>query len=176
VFWLLECCGGVSFTRRVVVMERQSFDAQEEQLYALLALPRLRRCCIDQTGVGRQFTERAQQRFGRWRVEGLQFTQAVKEELAYPVRAAFESRALRIPNDKFVRADLRAIRKETTAGGNVRFTADHGKNGHADRFWALALALHAARPGPAFAGSLRALGGQPASSRDAARQRRWVAG
>jgi propionyl-CoA synthetase len=40
---------------------------------------------------------------------------------------------------------FRAIKKETTAAGNIRFTADRGKNGHADRFWAKALSQHAAK-------------------------------
>ena len=31
----------------------------------------------------------------------------------------------------------------TTAAGNVRYLADRDDAGHADRFWALALALHA---------------------------------
>ena len=35
-------------------------------------------------------------------------------------------------------------KKETTAAGNLRFTADRGRSGHSDRFWALALARHAA--------------------------------
>ena len=67
----------------------------------------------------------------------------MKEELAYPVRAAFEDKTIRIPNDNAIRADLRSIRKETTASGNIRFTGERTQNGHADRFWALA--LHAAK-------------------------------
>jgi len=47
--------------------------------------------------------------------------------------------------DDKLKSDLRAIRKEVTASGNVRFAADRGVNGHADRFWGLALALHAAK-------------------------------
>ena len=35
--------------------------------------------------------------------------------------------------------------KETTASGNIRFTAERNANGHADRFWAVALALHAGK-------------------------------
>ena len=68
----------------------------------------------------------------------------MKEELAYPVKAAFEDLNLRIPFDRDLQSDLRAIKKETTAAGNIRFSADRSENGHADRFWALALALHAA--------------------------------
>ena len=146
VIWVLEQIGDVRFTRRLVEMQAQTFEAQEAALYEILDLPNVRRCCIDQTGIGRQFAERAGRRYGH-RVEGVTFTGPVKEELAYPVRAAFEDRTVRVPNTNPVRADLRAIRKETTAAGNIRFTADRGKNGHADRFWALALALHAAKPG-----------------------------
>lgn len=54
-----------------------------------------------------------------------------------------EDRRLRIPYKPEIRADLRAVTKETTAAGNIRFTAERSENGHADRFWALALAAHA---------------------------------
>ncbi len=160
VIWVLERIGGTYFTRRVIELQNTPFAAQEATLYPLLRLPNLRRCCIDRTGIGRQFAERAGERFGPYKAEAVNFSAAVKEELAYPVRAAFEDRSVRIPNDKFIRADLRSIRKETTAAGNVRFAADRGKNGHADRFWALALALHAGKAGavgrPVPAGGRRA--------------------
>ena len=142
VFWVMEKVAGCYFTRRVVTLKTETFDAQEHALSELLTLPTVRRCCIDQTGIGRQFTERAQTRYGKYKVEGVTFTGPVKEELAYPVRAAFEDRSVRIPNTNAIRSDLRAIKKETTASGNIRFTADRGANGHSDRFWALALAMH----------------------------------
>ena len=145
VIWVNSKAGDVSFTRRLIEMKGQTFDAQEAVLYPLLALPNMRRCCIDNTGIGRQFAERAQQRFGQYRVEAVNFTGPVKEELAYPVRAAFEDRTVRVPEKPAIRADLRAVKKETTASGNIRFTADRGANGHSDRFWALALALHAGK-------------------------------
>lgn len=149
VIWVVEKVGGVAFTRRVITLQAQTFDAQEHALYAILSLPKVRRCCIDRSGIGRQFAERATQRFGTYKVEGIAFTPAVKEELAYPLRAAFEDKSVRIPNDKLIRSDLRAIRKEATASGHIRITADRGANGHSDRFWALALALHAGkRTGP----------------------------
>jgi phage FluMu gp28-like protein len=145
VIWVTEKLGDVAYTRRMICLKEETFEAQEHALYQILALPQVARCCIDQTGMGRQFAERAQNRFGKYKVEGVQFTGPVKEELAYPLRAAFEDKTVRIPSDPFTRADLRAIKKETTASGNIRFTADRGKNGHSDRFWALALALHAAK-------------------------------
>ena len=59
------------------------------------------------------------------------------------------------PYDPNIRADLRAVTKQVSRAGNVRFTAERNADGHADRFWALALALHAAgnAQGPTYATS-----------------------
>jgi phage FluMu gp28-like protein len=145
VIWLIEQVGGVNFTRRVIEMSRQTFDAQEQTLYELLKLPMVRRCCIDQSGLGRQFAERAAKKFGAYRVEGVSFTVSTKEELAYPVRVAFEERTIKVPFTNAIRADLRGVRKEVTSSGHTRFAGERNRYGHCDRFWALALALHAAK-------------------------------
>lgn len=145
VMWVLEKVAGLFLTRKVLVCDRETFTAQEAKLYELLALPNLRRACMDDTGIGMQFCERAQERFGSYRVEGVTFTGPVKEELAYPVRAAFEDKSLRIPKDRVIEADLRDIRKTTTGAGNIRFAGERTEDGHCDRFWGLALALHAAK-------------------------------
>jgi phage FluMu gp28-like protein len=145
VIWLTEQVGGINFTRRVVEMSKQTFDAQEQSLYALLRLPMVRRCCIDQSGLGRQFAERATKKFGAYRVEGISFTTSTKEELAYPVRVAFEERTIKVPFTNAIRADLRGVRKEVTSSGHTRFAGERNRYGHCDRLWALALALHAAK-------------------------------
>ncbi|MDZ7831642.1 MAG: hypothetical protein U5L07_07805 [Desulfobacterales bacterium] len=143
VIWVLERVLETFFTRSVIALEKRRFAEQEAVLYELLDLPQIRRCCIDNTGLGMQFTERAQEKYGDYRVEAVTFTNAVKEALAYPVRHAFEERAIKVPNEGTIRKDLRSIKKVVTAAGNVRFDADRSEDGHADRFWALALALHA---------------------------------
>lgn len=154
VIWINEYAGERHLCRRLITLEKVDFTRQEEILYSFLELPNVRRCCIDASGMGIQFAERAAQRFGKYRVEGVKFSAPVKEELAYPFRAAFEDGNLRIPFDRKLRADLRAVKKETTAAGNIRFAADRGENGHSDRFWAGALAIHArgnGDGGPVFA-------------------------
>ncbi len=157
VIWVFERLADVDYTRRVISLKNAPFDAQEFALYEILDNPHVRRCCIDCTGLGRQFSERARKRYGEYRVEPVTFTNPMKEELAYPVRTSFQERTLRIPDDPAIIADLRAIKKETTTAGNLRFTADRGKNGHADRFWALALARHAAgKPAPGLQTALAA--------------------
>lgn len=144
VMWILERVSGTFFTRRIITLQNRTFSEQETVLYDLLAVPAVRRACIDSTGLGMQLAERAQEKFGTYRVEGVRFSANIKEELAYPVRALFEDKAVKIPKDDQIRADLRGIKKVTTAAGNIRFEADRGANGHSDRFWALALAIHAA--------------------------------
>jgi phage FluMu gp28-like protein len=143
VFWVNERLSGVSFTRRVIRMQNATFASQEAVFYGLMENPKLRRACVDQTGIGRQFAERAAVRFGS-RVEGVTFSGPVKESLAYPLKAALEDRSLKIPDDPKIFAAFRSIRKETTSAGNVRFAGDRGADGHADEFWGAALALHAA--------------------------------
>jgi phage FluMu gp28-like protein len=145
VIWLIEQVGDVNFTRRVIEMSKQTFDAQEQALYDLLQLPTVRRCCVDQSGLGRQFAERAAKKFGPYKVEGVNFTTSTKEELAYPVRMAFEERTIKVPFTNAIRADLRGVRKEVTSSGHTRFAGERNRYGHCDRFWALALALHAAK-------------------------------
>jgi len=141
-----EQAGGVHFVRKRIDLQGMAFSAQEAVLWPWIEAAG--RVCIDATGLGMQFAERAAERFGSWKVESVTFTSGVKEALAYPVRSAFEDRAVRIPfADDKLKSDIRAIRKEVTAAGNIRFAADRGADGHADRFWGLALALHAGKRG-----------------------------
>jgi phage FluMu gp28-like protein len=145
IVWLIEQVGGINFTRRIVELSKQSFETQENALYNLLELPAVRRCCIDQSGLGRQFAERAAAKFGPYKVEGIDFTQSNKEMLAYPVRVGFEDRTIKIPFTNAIRTDLRGVRREVTGSGHIRFAGERNRYGHCDRFWALALCLHAAK-------------------------------
>ncbi len=142
VLWILELLGDVLYTRHVERMERMRKSAQEAILWPWFEI--CDRICLDSTGLGIGWADDAQDRFGEHRVEAVTFTPKVKEALAYPVRGAMEDRKLRFPYDPKVRADLRMVTKQVTAAGNVRFTAERTADGHADHFWALALAKHAA--------------------------------
>lgn len=142
VLWVVEQLGDVLYTRKVITMEKMRKSAQEEILYPWFAI--CDRTCIDATGLGIGWADDAQDKFGEDRVEAVNFSGQVKEALAYPLKGAMEDRKLRIPDDPTIRADLRKIQKVTTAAGNIRFIAESTPDGHADRFWALALAKHAA--------------------------------
>lgn len=144
VFWLLEEISGTLYTREVSVLANMPFSEQEAELHRLMRLPNLRKVSIDQSGLGRQFAERATERYGSSRIEGISFSIGTKEMLAYPLRSRMEDGLLRIPNDTEIRADIRSVRREFTNGGIMRFSASRTSDGHADRFWALALAVHSA--------------------------------
>lgn len=153
-FWGLEKLADVFWTRMARIMQGATFSEQEGVANLLLANPRVKRFCIDSTGLGMQLAERLQQRWGKYRVEAVHFTAPVKSEIAMPVRRLFEDKLIRIPADDLVREDLHSIRKIVTAANNVRLDADRSEtDGHGDRFWSLALAYHAAddnrRPLPA---------------------------
>ena len=150
--WVWEKVGNVYFQRELKVLQNAKFSTQEAELYPILSLPNMRRCCIDATGIGAQFAERAQERFGKYRVEAVHFTNTVKADMAYKLRAAFEDRNVRIADDRDVRADFRSIKKEVTSTGAIRFDAERTESlGHGDRFWGAALGFYAgAKPKESF--------------------------
>jgi phage FluMu gp28-like protein len=145
VFDVGEKIGDVVWDRLRIEMRGCRFAEIEETLFRLLRLPQVKRACIDATGLGAQLAERAAERF-EWKVEPITFTASMKEELAFGLRADFEERRLRIVRDERLVADLRGIKKEVSASGNIRFLGESGDS-HCDRFWAKALRQHAARSG-----------------------------
>jgi len=153
VLWVVEQLGDVFYTRHVETMEKMRKSAQEAILWPWFEI--CDRICIDSTGLGIGWSDDAQDKFGTYRVEAVTFTGQVKEALAYPLRGAMEDRTVRIPDDALIRSDLRKVKKTVTSAGNIRFIAESTLDGHADRFWALALALHAgsAASGPVVAAS-----------------------
>lgn len=142
VLWVFELLGDVLYTRKIIELKNMAKPDQEKVLWPVMEL--MQRTCIDYTGLGIGWGDDAQRRFGEYRIELVTFSGRVKEELAYPVRGKMQDKKVRIPYKPEIRADLRAVTKVTTTAGNIRFTAERSENGHADRFWANALGIHAA--------------------------------
>ena len=99
----------------------------------------IRRACIDATGMGAPLAESLQQEFGP-RVEPVMFTAAVKEDMAYRVRRRLEQRLDLLPDAPQIARAFGAVKKLVTLAGNTRFDAERTDLGHADEFWAKALA------------------------------------
>lgn len=151
VVWVLGQVGEALVTVAVFEAAGVPFKEQFEFLRELLSLRSVRRCCIDAGGLGMQLAEQAVEQFGEHRVELITFTAGLKSQLAVELRIAVEAGRIRIPDDERIRNDWHSLQRTVNEAGHFRLTAPRHAGSHADRFWAAALALHAAGndPGPA---------------------------
>lgn len=146
VIWVDERVGDVLWTREVIAMKNATFTAQENVLDDVMDRygAKVVRACLDQTGMGEKFVEDAKKKPYGSRIEGVLFTGVVKQHLAQSLKQRYEDKQVRTPEDKDIRASHHSVRKITTVANNIRFDADQTEVGHADHFWAHALAVHAA--------------------------------
>ena len=166
VVCVLEKVGRI---KRVVGMLRMSGmrgPDQRAQLEMVCRLPKFRCYEGDMTGMGVFLIEELQERIDRHRIRGVNFasteplggnraaelikasgrkaeTARVTELMATELLAVFEERSIEIPNDQELRDDLVKPEKITSPGGRVSIAATRDEAGHADHFWAIALALRA---------------------------------
>ena len=102
------------------------------------------RYVMDQGGMGEKPVEDAKRRYGAHRVEGVLFTNRIKQDLAFEFKRKFEDKLFRIPENPDIRRSLHAVKKSVTSAGNIRLDADSVKGDHGDDFWAGCLVSHAA--------------------------------
>jgi phage FluMu gp28-like protein len=100
------------------------------------------RCCVDQTGMGEPICERLQGEFGD-RIEGIPFTNEIKGILAMNIKRGLENREFLLPNSQAFHLQIHSIKQISTQVGKFRYDAERTAKGHADSFWAWALAYHA---------------------------------
>jgi len=136
--------GGGLVTLGVIEMRDAPFREQYDVLRRVMGFSAVHGCCIDATGVGMAMAEAAEEDFGTGRVEAVTFTPAMKDRLATGLKRHIEDRTVRLPVDDAVRSDLHSVRWDVTTGGTGRFLVSQESDAHADRFWALALAIRAA--------------------------------
>jgi phage FluMu gp28-like protein len=161
VLTVLRKTGGLYVVQWIESSKRTDSDALEAMVDRAFKRFELRRLCLDSTGIGAFPAERMQKRFGISKVEPVQFTLQVKEDLATALYTTFAEHKIRIPKTRLhgcgpdepaaLREDIAALRRIITTAGNVRYDAPHTDQGHADRAWSLALALHAGLTAPSYA-------------------------
>ncbi len=141
---ILEKMGDVSYLRKFYELKNVKFTNQKSLMQYLLKNPKCAKCAIDATGIGNQLAEELKDEFG-YLVEPITFTPKAKEELAYKLLYAFQDKKIRIPDDEALKNDLHSIKKISSTISNVaRFDCVRSEtDGHADRFWSLALAIYA---------------------------------
>ncbi|MCE5212981.1 MAG: terminase family protein [Deltaproteobacteria bacterium] len=145
VIWLDQKIQNVLHPIAIFELKRQPYFVQMQVMHTLLALPQLRRMCVDETGLGGQLVESAQDVYGSSRVEGITFTAENKEAIAVGLKQNLEDRGSVLPASSTVRNSLHSVKKYATTTKHFRFDAERTEaTGHADHFWAKALSVQAA--------------------------------
>jgi len=144
-----------------LIMEDMRTPEQMRLAQVVCEMPRFRRMEIDMTGLGTKMFEDLEDLYPG-RIGGVNFatsepvtariqaegrkapTARVTEIMAADLLGVFEDKTIEIiKGDTDLRDDLRKPEKIVTPGGRVSIAASRDGKGHADRFWARALAVRA---------------------------------
>lgn len=141
VVWTWELAGGILWAREIYVMHGKGWQEQEHEIRKRLMLPGLVKAHID-AGFGGPIIETLTRDFPL--LEPISLGDYNMGGLARAFRAAFESKRIRIPVDAVLRDDLQLVAETVQANGKPKLETRKNASGHADRFWAAALAYNAA--------------------------------
>ncbi len=151
--WTLRRAGDVMWTHDLVVLQNVPFAQQFAEIdKRLRGNPNVVKCQIDK-GYNPQLAEDLERKYPG-KVVGVQMTAGRMGQFAAQLANAFEGRKIRIPADnEDLRGDLRLVKRIDIRSGQPVVLTERDSTGHADRFWAGALALDASlwtRGMPAF--------------------------
>lgn len=124
-------------------MVNESFDTQEAAVLDCLRIARVERLSVDATGLGMNMTEHLARAFPG-RVNALSFNCELKETMARQVKRDLQAGILALPRQRSLLEQVHSVRRTWLGSGRVRYDAPVVDGSHADKFWALAMALHAA--------------------------------
>jgi phage FluMu gp28-like protein len=139
---VMESLGGLKVVC-IKSMVHEDFDKQEAAVMDCVRIGGVAKLCVDATGIGRQFGERLGQAFPRV-ATSLHYTAPLKEEMARELKRALQQGRLTLPRHRSLMEQLHAVRRTRTESGIARFDAPAAGSNHADKFWALAMAVNAA--------------------------------
>lgn len=194
VITVLEQMGAQFLARAILRIRNMRLPQQKVLLGVPCRMPKFRQACIDMTGLGLGLCEFAQDEFGLYRIQGIDFgttvpmtdkiaatgrrqpTVRVTEAMATELVQVYEDHAIKHPCDRELRDSLRKPEKAVTPGGRVSIAVERTEAGHADEFWSIALAIEAAGTGgvPFAYQSLGVARGQSGSAGSGIRNQRAV--
>jgi len=127
------------YTCRVLrTYHKVPFDMQEHELRLVLEKLPIAELAIDRTGLGMHMAENLSRDYPQ--VRGEDFTQPNKERWATQVKILLQKGAIMLPKDRDLVAEFHSVKRTQLASGKISFNAKRTSKGHADRFWAIALA------------------------------------
>lgn len=125
-----------------VSLDRLEFEAQFDAAATIIRELPVQRFLVDQMGLGMQLAEKLENTFPTI-VEGIDFTNQSKEDMAVEVKIRFQGGRSPIPLDRDLAYQIHSIKRMVTASKRLVFDTAKNEKHHADKFWAFALA-HAA--------------------------------
>lgn len=139
VFYIIGMYNGKKKSVARIEMRNAEFDVQRDVFRKLMKNLPIYRCCIDDGGLGKDLAESMTKEFNE-RAEKYHFDMYSKEVLAMNVKAGLERREFLLENDREFHSQIHSIKRTPTSGGSFRYDAERNEKGHADSFWAWALA------------------------------------
>jgi phage FluMu gp28-like protein len=138
--------------RLAITLDNVEFENQQAVVdKALTALP-VTKFLIDKNGIGMQLAETSAARHGM-RAEGVTFTNELKELWSVELKVKLQKAQVPLPLERDLSYQIHSIKKKMTAARNAVFdTSANEKQHHADKYWALALAVWAAKTDTLAAG------------------------
>lgn len=145
VIVMLELIHDVFWTRKLIVLHKVKFEEQLQIISDVVATPGVVKCYGDMGGIGMHLFERLESVF-RSKVVGVIMSETRQGELANLLRITFNQAGIRIPDDARLRDDLQMVKASELdeRGAVTKVKTNRNATGHADRFWAYALARAAA--------------------------------
>jgi phage FluMu gp28-like protein len=120
------------------------FAEQEADLRRLLEILPVARLSIDRSGIGMNLAENLARDYPQVVPEN--FTNDTKERWATDFKILLQRREVGLPRDRELVGQIHSIKKRVLGSGKVAFDAERtARSGHADRFWAIAMACQKER-------------------------------
>ncbi len=119
------------------------FAEQEADMRRFLETLPVARLSIDKSGIGMNLAENLARDYPQVTPEA--FTNDTKERWATDFKILLQRRDILLPRDREMVAQIHSIKRRVLPSGKVSFDAERTSRGHADRFWAIALACQKER-------------------------------
>jgi phage FluMu gp28-like protein len=140
IFVIGQLPNGLKMSVAEIEMVNKEYEYQLDQFKKIMNQLPVVRACIDSKGMGDPLREALQKVYGTAMVEGVDFTNEIKEEMAISVKTGLERKQFLLQNDRRFHKQIHSIKRTPISGRSFRYDSTRDEDGHADSFWAWALA------------------------------------
>lgn len=132
--------GGLPY-RLGITLDNVKFDDQQGVVNYLMDNLPVRRFLIDKTGLGMQIAEHTEDRYPG-RALGIFYDSASKQAMSVELKRMMQRSWVPLPLERELMYQIHSIRRSATDAKNLKFNTTEKKEHHADKYWALAMAVY----------------------------------